>query len=168
MKTSHKFSLVTAFAAAAVMMTPNLSYAIDTGIFNAGSNKCLEIDGSSRSNGARAQQWDCNGQSGADWYLNRREADGSYQIINSSGKCLEIADSRTDNGAPAQQWTCTGALTQRWYITQYSGVYVRIQNANSGKYLEVENSSKSNGARVQQWASASASSGQRWSYGQPR
>ncbi|MFC5722551.1 RICIN domain-containing protein [Streptomyces gamaensis] len=169
MKTSLKLSLISASTAAVIMMTPNISYAIDTGIFNSGSDKCLEIDGSSNSNGARAQQWDCRGQSGAIWHLYRAE-DGSHQIVNNSGKCLEVADSRVDNGAPVQQWTCTGARTQSWYIEQSQDFRhsVLIFNANSGKVLEVENSSSRNGARVQQWDYSYGARGQLWSYGLPR
>lgn len=42
--------------------------AADVGRFvNANSGKCLEIANSSKSNGARAQQWTCKGQAGAKW-----------------------------------------------------------------------------------------------------
>lgn len=37
-------------------------------LVNANSGKCLEIENSSKSNGARAQQWSCNGQLGAYWH----------------------------------------------------------------------------------------------------
>ncbi|MEU5431262.1 RICIN domain-containing protein [Streptomyces olivoreticuli] len=140
-------------------MTPNASYAA-TGLTlqNGSSGKCLEVDGSSASNGARVQQWDCNGQSGSYW--GTQSAGGGYvRIINNSGKCLEIADSRTDDGAPAQQWTCSsGYDTQLWKLEVKGGDFGnRFVNKNSGKVLEIDNGSRSNGARAQQWSSAWAS-----------
>ncbi|MFF4734463.1 RICIN domain-containing protein [Streptomyces sp. NPDC001262] len=115
------------------------------------SKKCLEIENSSEDNGARAQQWDCNGQPGADWLVQPTD-DGQYvNIVNAnSGKCLEIVNSRTDNGAPAQQYDCVGIATQKWQMQGNPGNRI-IRNVNSGKVLEVENSSAENGARVQQW-----------------
>ncbi|WP_190022345.1 RICIN domain-containing protein [Streptomyces hiroshimensis] len=137
------------------------------GISNNGSGKCLEIDGSSRSNGARAQQWDCNGQAGSYWTLNSA-GNGWYEIVNdNSGKCLEVADSSTYNGAVVQQWDCVGNDTQKWRIEQSQvnrdgNLFV---NYHSGKVLEVDNSSSRNGARIQQWDYHPYVSGQLWSFG---
>ncbi|MCF2528395.1 RICIN domain-containing protein [Yinghuangia soli] len=38
-------------------------------VINKSSGKCLEIEDSSLSNGARAQQWDCKHQDGSNWYV---------------------------------------------------------------------------------------------------
>ncbi|MFF5131828.1 RICIN domain-containing protein [Streptomyces syringium] len=134
-----------------------VSEAVEHGILltNQNSGKCLEIDGSSTNNGARAQQWDCKGQAGAEWQTKSASDDGRYvYLVNgNSGKCLEVADSRKDNGAPAQQWDCADIATQKWEL-QGSPVNRFIKNVNSGKILVVEGSSKSNGARVQQWDNA--------------
>lgn len=127
-------------------------------ITNRNSAKCLEIENSSRSNGARAQQWSCAGD-GNRWYR-RYITPGAFQLVNvNSGKCLEIADSRKDNGAPAQQWDCvSGAYTQQWYVSAGNSVFF---NKNSGKALEIDGSSYSNGARAQQWEHTGAH-GQYW------
>ncbi|MFI6469841.1 RICIN domain-containing protein [Streptomyces sp. NPDC050516] len=126
---------------------------------NQNSNKCLEIDGSSAANGARAQQWDCNGQSGAVW-VTKPTSDGTYvNLVNaSSGKCLEVADSRKDNGAPVQQWNCAGVTTQEWELQGTPDSRI-LKNVNSGKILEIDNSSTANGARVQQWDNVGQPSG---------
>ncbi|MBB5117584.1 RICIN domain-containing protein [Streptomyces eurocidicus] len=148
-------------ALAAILLTPNVSLAInqnDTTLVNNWNWKCLEIDGSSQSNGARAQMWNCAGQAGARWKV--QGDNGAYRIINrNSGKCLEIADSRTDNGAPVQQWSCGDRDTQRW---KFASSY--IYNVNSGKVIEIDNGSDANGARVQQWSIA-GKTWQNWSYG---
>lgn len=166
MKIRSRIGAATITAAGLVLALPNVSFAAnpDTLVQNSslwGTLKCLEIENSSTSNGARAQIWNCNGQAGALWRFNRN-SDGSYYLVNNkSGKCLEIADSRTDNGAPAQQWTCAGIATQRW-IFNSSHIY----NVNSGKVLETNNGSSANGAQVQQWTKASSTLlHQQWSYG---
>ncbi|MEU8582917.1 RICIN domain-containing protein [Streptomyces abikoensis] len=130
---------------------------------NANSNKCLEIENSSRTNGTKAQQWDCNGQPGANWQTRPIDGTGSLNIINAySGKCLEVADSSKENGAIAQQWDCTGSEAQVWdkLGTNAPDQFV-YRNRNSGKVLEVENSGKTNGAKVQQWDGGSQV-GARW------
>ncbi|MDI2125232.1 RICIN domain-containing protein [Yinghuangia seranimata] len=120
-------------------------------IYNGNSSKCLEIENSSGSNGARAQQWACKGQTGALWRKIYTSDDGEFELRNYDGKCLEVENFLTANGARVQQWTCKGQPGSKWFL--YNGdirgpVYV---NANSGKCLEVENSATWDGARVQQW-----------------
>ncbi|WP_190344462.1 RICIN domain-containing protein [Streptomyces venezuelae] len=166
MNVRFKYGATTVAAFGLVMALPNVSFAAnpDTLVQNSslwGKLKCLEIENSSSSNGARAQIWDCNGQPGAVWRFNRN-SDGSYYVVNNkSGKCLEIADSRKDNGAPAQQWACAGIATQRWFFQ-----FGHIVNANSGKLLETNNGSSANGARVQQWSQAPNDPlYQQWSFG---
>ncbi|MEU1816457.1 RICIN domain-containing protein [Streptomyces roseifaciens] len=160
MKRSAKLAAIFASAAAVIVMAPGVSYAEDPVEISSGG-KCLEIDGSSSRNGARAQIWDCNGQSGSQWYM-QWWSNGYYRLVNgASGKCLEVADSRTDNGAPVQQWDCAGNATQYWKAEYVSGRGTVFKNVNSGKVLEVENGSRSNGARVQQWNWGNAP-GQAW------
>ncbi|MGW2168518.1 RICIN domain-containing protein [Streptomyces nondiastaticus] len=113
---------VTASGAALVLGTAGTGQAADRGdlLVSSDSRKCLEIENSSKDNGALAQQWTCKGQAGSVWKFVKVTGSGAgaqYQIVNvNSGKCLEIADSRKDYGAPVQQWTCVkGVATQLWY-----------------------------------------------------
>ncbi|WP_405425250.1 RICIN domain-containing protein [Streptomyces erythrochromogenes] len=129
----------------AVQAAPAIGY-----IYNQ-SGKCLEIENSSKSNGARAQQWDCKGQGGSKWGM-ADAGGGTYYLVNAhSGKCLEIENSSTANGARAQQWDCKGQAGSKWKFYVVHGQSAKVVNAKSGKCLEIENSSKSNGARAQQW-----------------
>ncbi|MEV4441395.1 RICIN domain-containing protein [Streptomyces sp. NPDC049577] len=140
-------------------------------LVNYSSGKCLEIDGSSTTNGARAQQWDCVGQPGADWIL-KPEGAQTFRIVNAnSEKCLEVADSRTDNGAPVQQWDCVpGAKTQIWSKLDimdpqwHDYIGTVLENERSGKALEIDGSSKQNGALAQQW-DYKGQGGARWKMG---
>ncbi|WP_162952340.1 ricin-type beta-trefoil lectin domain protein [Streptomyces hundungensis] len=123
-------------------------------LHNVNSRYCLEINNSSKDDGAPAQQWACIGQAGAQWQFRPTTTVGVYEILNAnSGKCLEIANSNTADGAHAQQWTCKGIPTQQWAIKPIdtTGNW-NIANLNSGKTLEIDSSSKADGAPAQQWA----------------
>ncbi|MEV6672057.1 RICIN domain-containing protein [Streptomyces sp. NPDC051162] len=168
LKIASKITTAAAAASVVMLMTPGVSHADNPywQLGSGGAGKCLEIENSSSSNGARAQQWSCGSQTGSYWKF-RNRGDGWYSLENFSGKCLEVADSRTDNGAPVQQWSCAGNDTQEWKFSTGAGHYgnFALVNRNSGKVLEVENSSTANGARVQQWDFADTP-GQGWSAGQ--
>ncbi|MGW0515807.1 RICIN domain-containing protein [Crossiella sp. NPDC003009] len=140
-----------------------------TPLVNVNSGKCLEIADYGTHNGARAQQWRCEGVHSQHWvwhYLSN-STQGSiewrhYWLKNRhSGKCLEIADSSTANGARAQQWDCDGrAGGQIWTIAYTSGSTFPLRRGSlengfvSTRCLEIADSSKANGARAQQWQCA--------------
>ncbi|MCF3182588.1 RICIN domain-containing protein [Streptomyces polychromogenes] len=149
-------------AGSLVMLTPTASSASSTSFVNWGSMKCLEIENSSTENGAHAQQWDCNGQPGADWEWEYVGPGQQFFIKNvHSGKCLEVENGSKANGATVQQWTCNPQARGMLWIKEYGGSWY-IRNYGSGKVLEVENSSTRNGARVQQWDKSDTAPGQRW------
>lgn len=85
------------------------------------TNYCLEIDGGSQEDGARAQLWNCVGAPQQTWRIERLEK-GVYEIRPvHSDKCLEIGDSSSNEGATVQQWDCAEVVGQRWQI--YSALY---------------------------------------------
>ncbi|MFD5697077.1 RICIN domain-containing protein [Streptomyces lasiicapitis] len=159
MKIVSKLAAVAASSAALVMVTPSTSQADTWMLFvNYNSGRCLEIADSSSANGARAQQWSCNGQDAARWRMSWVNSERVYfKLVNkATGKCLEIENSSKANGARAQQWACkSGVQGQIWG----RGSNGRLVNAASGKDLEIENSSKANGARAQQWGEWGSSGG---------
>lgn len=53
--------------AAAAHNAPRAAKAGVGAFVNSRSGKCLEIENSSKRNGARAQQWTCRGQAGSKW-----------------------------------------------------------------------------------------------------
>ncbi|MEV7729108.1 RICIN domain-containing protein [Streptomyces sp. NPDC087917] len=137
-------------------------------IKNAHSNKCLEIENSSKVNGAKAQQWSCVGQSGAKWKL-RPLGNDQYLIVNvNSGKCLEVENGWRHDGARIQQWTCDASLGhQKWEYIQNigSGGDLWLWNVGTSHLAEVENSWTHDGAPVQQWTAATnpnTARGQQW------
>ncbi|MFC5721996.1 RICIN domain-containing protein [Streptomyces gamaensis] len=119
-------------------------------IKNANSGLCLEVENSSRNDGAQVQQWECRGQRGTEWSI-QDAGDGYVHIINkNSGKALEIENSSKNDGARAQQWANRGQNGAKWRINDTSRGLL-LQNKASGKILEIDNSSKANGAKAQQW-----------------
>lgn len=80
---------------------------------NAKDNRCLDVNGGSRDNGAQVLQWDCHGGPNQQWQL-RRDGDG-YNIVSvNSGKCIGIDSGNPAAGTPARQWDCDGSANQRW------------------------------------------------------
>lgn len=170
-KKTAKVAATVAAGVALVMTNPGASHAADSGplyIKNAHSNKCLEIENSSKVNGAKAQQWSCVGQSGAKWKL-RPLGNDQYLIVNvNSGKCLEVENGWRHDGARIQQWTCDASLGhQKWEYIQNigSGGDLWLWNVGTSHLAEVENSWTHDGAPVQQWTAATnpnTARGQQW------
>ncbi|MEU1313440.1 RICIN domain-containing protein [Streptomyces cinnamoneus] len=105
---------------------------------NANSDKCLEIRGGSRANGARANQWECNYSSSQQWNVSFVGPEMVEMTVLSSGKCLEIWGDDPNDFAPANQYTCNGSATQRWYwYADPINGRSYFKNANSGKSLEI-------------------------------
>ncbi|TQM85534.1 ricin-type beta-trefoil lectin protein [Saccharothrix saharensis] len=122
-------------------------------ILNRASGKCLEIADSSHANGARAQQWLCDGSATTmRWRVERQGGGKTFRIVNvNSGKCLEIADGSYEDGARAQQWECKDLPVMRWYVEPRDDALV-IYNEETLRCLEIADSSLADGARAQQWA----------------
>ncbi|WP_328959011.1 RICIN domain-containing protein [Kitasatospora purpeofusca] len=124
-------------------------------LVNRASGKCLEIADSSHANGARAQQWSCDGVANTmRWRIERHGGGDTFRIVNvNSGKCLEIENGSYEDGARAQQWACENLPVMRWYV-KLSGDALVIYNEETLRCLEIADSSLADGARAQQWACA--------------
>ncbi|MGW6915955.1 RICIN domain-containing protein [Kitasatospora sp. NPDC054939] len=108
----------------------------------------------SHANGARAQQWLCDGGAETMRWRIERQGGNTYRIVNvNSGKCLEIADGSYEDGARAQQWACENLPVMRWYVEPQDGAWM-IYNEETLRCLEIADSSLADGARAQQWACA--------------
>jgi microsomal dipeptidase-like Zn-dependent dipeptidase len=124
------------------------------------AGRCLDVDGQSLADGARVQQWACNGGSNQTWQL-RPAADGSFEIVaGGSDKCLEIDGGAVAIGSAAVQRACSGASHQRWRAVR-SGNTFSLRPVHSQLCLEVPDQSRANGARVVQTACTGAAH-QQW------
>ena len=135
-----------------------------TTLVRKGSDKCLDVDSASTANGARIQQWSCNGTNAQRFTIEDRGG-GNYRLRNAgSNKCLDVAAGGTSNGTRIQQWSCGTGSNQRFRIEDQSGGYFRLRHPASGKCVDVSGSSSADGAQVQLWT-CSASSAQAWKLG---
>jgi hypothetical protein len=84
------------------------------------SGRCVDVLNGSAENGARAQQWTCNGGPQQKWAGPAVETVGGVNYINliakHSGKCMDVTGASTANGAGIQQWTCNGGNQQKWTL----------------------------------------------------
>jgi hypothetical protein len=127
--TSYGF-IVTAFDSAGNESSPSFEESITittstpppppapglTSLTAAHSQKCLEIPGSSPSNGAVATQSICNGRGNQQFQLTSVRTPPFQLKTNHSGQCLEIAGSSKADEARVQQNVSTTGTHQRFRV----------------------------------------------------
>jgi Ricin-type beta-trefoil lectin domain len=70
---------------------------------------CLDVQGESYDDGARAVAWRCNGQANQRWRVQ-----GQSIRSEMNGKCLTVQDGRGAALTPVVLWSCSGRQNQRW------------------------------------------------------
>jgi serine/threonine-protein kinase len=119
------------------------------------SGKCIDVPGSSTSNGTQLDQYTCVNQTNEQWHFHD-VGGGYYQIRgDASNKCMDIADNSLLDSAKVIQGEC-GAHDSEYFRVLDTGrrvpfTYYLIQNVHSGKCLNVEGHSLSNNAKLIQW-----------------
>ncbi len=113
------------------------------------SDKCLDVSGVLRSDGAAVVLWDRNDGDNQLWSL---VPQGDYYkiVAKHSGKCLDVSEASPADGAAVIQWDCNGGDNQLWKLMP-DGEAFRLVAKHSGKYLSVVDGSQSNGAAAVQW-----------------
>jgi hypothetical protein len=135
-----------------------------TTLIRKGSEKCLDVDAASTANGARIQQWSCNG-TGAQSFTIENRGNGNYRLRNTaSNKCLDVAAGGTSNGTRIQQWTCSTSSNQIFRIDDEAGGYFRLRHPASNKCVDVNAASSADAAQVQLW-SCNSTAAQSWKLG---
>lgn len=122
--------------------------------------KVLDVKDGSRSDGARVQLWQRNGNQQQYWTMERKgtyQGHSYYQLVNRrSGKCLDMAtDVPAGNGVRVQQWQCNGTPNQHWAAVPVEsgsrGKWVELVNLHSGRCLDVTGVNHADGALLQVW-----------------
>ena len=120
------------------------------------SGLCLDVPGSSVTQGTQLQQWSCNATN-AQWF-DLAPVSGKtevYTIKNrNSGLCLDISGASLNNGAQVIQWACHSGNNQQFQlvpVTTAGAKAFQVKPLHSNKCTEVTNSSQAIGAKVQQW-----------------
>ncbi len=119
------------------------------------SNKCMGVTNGSLSSGADLRQYECNGLSDQQFYLNLVDSaislapydflrNGRYQIVyHYANKCMDVPNASTSSGAIIQTWTCNNTNAQKFDFTYSGDGYYTISNVNSLKSLDFDPSSQS-------------------------
>jgi hypothetical protein len=116
------------------------------------SNRCLDVPGASRTDGALLQIWDCNGGVNQQWTLN-----SSNQLTVYGSKCLDVPSHATAAGTRVEIWTCNGGANQQWRLDADG----TVAGVESGLCLDVSGQGTANGTAVQIWT-CNGSGNQKW------
>lgn len=85
------------------------------------TNKCIDISSSSTADGAKVQEWDCNGTNAQRFHI-APVGGGYFKIINvNSGKGLDIKDVSTAANTVVQQWSYGGGANQQFRFVARGG-----------------------------------------------
>ncbi|MER5728293.1 endo-1,4-beta-xylanase [Streptomyces sp. NPDC002138] len=114
------------------------------------SGRCLDVPGSSTTDGTQLDLWDCNNRTNQQWTYT---AAGELRVYGN--KCLDAAG--TGNGAKVQIYGCWGGDNQKWRLNS-DGTIVGVQ---SGLCLDAAANGTANGTPVQLYSCWNGSN-QRW------
>ncbi len=114
------------------------------------TNKCLDVAGDAKSNGATLQIWDCNGSANQLWKI-----DTKGRIINTGGKCIDVAGDVAANGTKVHLWDCHDGANQKWKRDGERWI------TSGGKCLDADGSADKNGTRIHLW-DCNGGNNQKW------
>jgi alpha-galactosidase len=117
------------------------------------SGRCLDIPGSTPTNGALAQIWDCNSQTNQRFTTT---AAGELRAYDDA-KCLDAYNQGTANGTAVTLWDCNGQGNQQFRVNSDGSVTA----VASGKCLDVNGGATANGTKVIIW-DCHGGTNQRW------
>ncbi|MGI5189946.1 RICIN domain-containing protein [Promicromonospora sp. CA-289599] len=124
-----------------------------TQIVGAPSGRCMEVPGSSTSNGAQTQLWDCTGGANQSWTYTPNK-----QLVVHGNKCLDASGQGTSNGTATVIWDCNGQANQQWNLNP-NGTITGVQ---SGLCLDASGYGTANGTKLHLWA-CHGGTNQQWS-----
>jgi hypothetical protein len=117
------------------------------------SGRCVDIAGTSTTNGTQAQLWDCHGNT------NQRFTYTSGKQLQVYGnKCLGANNQGTGNGTAVVIGDCTGQTAQQWNVNA-NGTIAGVQ---SGLCLDANGAATANGTKIILWSCGSGAN-QQWS-----
>lgn len=123
-------------------------------LINMHSQKVLNVEDNSFSNGGNVWQWDSSDHSSSQWEL-KSIAGGSYNLLNmNSGLALNVQDNSVNNGGNIWQWQHPTYTSSQWSLQPVAEDTYAIKNVNSGKFVNVQDNSLDAGGNVWQWDDA--------------
>ncbi|MDX2524466.1 endo-1,4-beta-xylanase [Streptomyces europaeiscabiei] len=119
-------------------------------IKSVGSGRCLDVPGTSTTDGTQLHLWDCHNGTNQQWTYT---AAGELRVYGN--KCLDAAG--TGNGTKVQIYSCWGGDNQKWRLNSDGS----IAGVQSSLCLDTVAGGTANGTLIQ-LSSCSNSSNQRW------
>lgn len=119
-------------------------------IKGAASGRCLDVPGTSTTDGTQLQLWDCNGGTNQQWTYT-----DAGELRVDGDKCLDAGG--TGNGTKVQIYSCWGGDNQKWRLNSDGS----IAGVQSGLCLDAVGNGTANGTLIQLY-SCSNGSNQRW------
>ncbi|NUO56927.1 MAG: right-handed parallel beta-helix repeat-containing protein [Hamadaea sp.] len=116
------------------------------------SSRCVDVPGSSTTNGTQVTLWDCHGGTNQRWTYT-----SSKQLMVYGTKCLDANGQGTADGTAVIIWDCNGQTNQQWNVNA-DGTITGVQ---SGKCLDAAGTATANGTKIQLW-SCTGGSNQKW------
>ncbi|WP_259403396.1 MULTISPECIES: lectin [unclassified Microbispora] len=116
------------------------------------SNRCLDVNGASQTNGATVLIWDCNGQNNQKW-----TSTSASELRVYGNKCLDVNGAGTADGTAVIIWDCNGQNNQKWRFNSDGS----ITAVGANKCLDVSGNGTANGTKVQIWSCTGANN-QKW------
>ncbi|MEU7873411.1 ricin-type beta-trefoil lectin domain protein [Dactylosporangium sp. NPDC049140] len=121
-------------------------------IAGAASGRCIDVPGSTTTNGTQVQLWDCHGGINQRWtYTTGR------QLMVYGNKCLDASGQGTGTGTAVVIWDCNGQANQQWNL----GANGSITGVQSGLCVDAAGAGTANGTKLQLWT-CHGGSNQQW------
>lgn len=113
-----------------------------------GSNKTLDVNGGSFTNGSNVQIYTSNDTNAQKFKISKS---GNYYVITAgdSNCALDAQNGGTENGTNVQLYSKNGTQAQSWTFKIADGGGVTIVNKGSGRVLDVDGAAVQDGANVQ-------------------
>ena len=124
------------------------------------TNKCIDDNHSSTSNGNNIQSYTCNGSDAQKWYFN--PLDRTIHSKLNTAKCIDLSGGNTSNGANIQLWDCVSGNANQFWV--YNGLYKTIHSGvNSDKCFDAANgSATTSNVNLQLWDCKYTNNNQKW------
>jgi chitinase len=132
-------------------------------IRSAMTQKCIDISSSSTADGAKVQEWDCNGTNAQKFHISPT-SDGYWRIINvNSNKGLDIKEVSTAPNALVHQWTYSGGNNQQFKFVARGNNQFSIHARHTDMAIDLYWGSADNGTILVQYPYTSGAN-QLWTF----
>ncbi|MEU6147501.1 ricin-type beta-trefoil lectin domain protein [Streptomyces sp. NPDC047081] len=117
------------------------------------SNRCLDVNNNTITNGTDAQLWDCNGGENQSW----TNVTARKQFVVYGNKCLDAYGAGKTDGTRVVIWDCNGQTNQQWNVNADG----TITNVNAGLCLSPTGAGTANGTKLV-LSTCNGASSQKW------